>query len=104
MPRVKGALNRPKTDDELIAILKARGFNVSKAEKTEDPPADPPAAPAAAAPAAVKEIPRDSLKIKAPPLKAKIFNTCGLCGGRFEDKPARCPHCGATFSGWRDDN
>ncbi len=96
MVRTPGAINRPKSDDELIQILKERGYHVSKNEpQPPAPPADPPYDPPETTPA-------EKLEIKRPG-PAKVLNTCGLCGGRFEGKPARCPQCNVEFSGWRED-
>ncbi len=96
MPRVKGAVNRPKTDEYLIDILKARGYFISK-EKPAPPAPDPGDHPLPAN--------LETLTIKVPAAAAaaeKILNTCGLCGGKFAGKPARCPKCGAQFSGWKE--
>jgi hypothetical protein len=96
MPRRQGSINKPKSDAELIADLKARGYSISKGDKPPAPAApadDPPEYPPAA---------KDSLTIKKP-AGSVAMNTCGLCGGRFPGKPANCPICNVQFSGWRED-
>ena len=95
MPRKQGALNKPKTDDELINDLKARGYVVTK-DGAPEPPKDGKVKPE---PPIVK---RDNLTVKKP-AGAVTMNTCGLCGVKFAGKPANCPSCNVQFAGWRDE-
>jgi len=109
MPRTSGAKNKPKSDDELIKILKERGYDIVQganavkeaiAEAAETPKKETKMAEKSGEKFEIKppEIETEKEKAPAPDLNSTVFR-CGnpACNKILSKPESVCPYCGVKL-------
>jgi len=91
MPRTQGAKNRPKTNNELLAELKKRGFSVD-GTTVKVPKYKPPIE--GETPPEMEEI---ELEIEDEDTSEITTYRCGNCKAELDSQVEKCPYCYAEL-------